>query len=218
MSQQVLSCAGHGSSDNRPSDRGVLVVVSLAEPLAARLRLPSTVILAVIGLAIGVASTFLAGDPGTVMGDVGMTIGELPVNSQVFLFIFLPALLFQGGMEIDARDMSEDAVPIFVLAVIAVLVTTCAVGMALSPLSGLPLIAGLLVGAIVATTDPSAVIAIFRDLGAPQRLTRLVEGESLSNDAVAITLFVVFLELATTGEHQPRPDTGRLVVVPLGGA
>jgi CPA1 family monovalent cation:H+ antiporter len=197
----------------------LLAIVSLADPLAERLHVPSAVILAVIGLVIGTASALLTGSTGPVMSAWAEVIEELPIGSQVFLFIFLPALLFQGALNVDARDMAEDAVPILTMAVVAVLVATLAIGAVLWPVSGVPLIACLLLGAIVATTDPSAVIAIFRDLGAPQRLTRLVEGESLLNDAVAITLFVILLGLATASEDV---DWGRaaaeLFVVPLGGA
>jgi CPA1 family monovalent cation:H+ antiporter len=136
----------------------------------------------------------------------------------VFLFIFLPALLFQGALEVDTRDLAGDAVPIFTMAVVAVIVATLAIGFALAPVSGAPLILCLLVGAIVATTDPSAVIAIFRDLGAPQRLTRLVEGESLLNDAVAITLFAIILQYLTTGHGEGIGATAlRVVIAPLGG-
>src|SRR3546814_21104452 len=63
----------------------------------------------------------------------------------------------------------------------------------------MPLVVCLLFGAIVATTDPSAVIAMFRDLGAPARLTRLVEGESLLNDATAIAVFGALLGVLLTG-------------------
>ncbi|MBA3517194.1 MAG: cation:proton antiporter [Rhizobiales bacterium] len=196
----------------------LLAVVSLAEPLAGRLRLPSSVILALLGILIGTASTLIGSSSGPAMEALAETIADLPINSQVFLFIFLPALLFQGALNIDARDMAEDAVPIFTMAVVAVLVATFAIGAALWPISGAPLIACLLVGAIVATTDPSAVIAIFRDLGAPGRLTRLVEGESLLNDAVAITLFVIFLELLATGHEVELGATAlRVAVVPVAG-
>ena len=151
----------------------LLAIVSLADPLAERLHVPSAVILAVIGLVIGTASALLEGSTGPVMGAWAEVIEQLPIGSQVFLFIFLPALLFQGALNVDARDMAQDAVPILTMAVVAVLVSTLAIGAVLWPVSGVPLIACLLLGAIVATTDPSAVIAIFRDLGAPQRLPSL---------------------------------------------
>ncbi|HWT30358.1 MAG TPA: sodium:proton antiporter, partial [Propylenella sp.] len=197
----------------------LLAVVSLADPLAERLHLPSAVILAAIGLVIGTASALLANSPGPLMAGWAAVMSELPINSQVFLFIFLPALLFQGALTVDARQMAQDGVPIFIMAVVAVLVATAAIGLALWPLSGVSLIACLLLGSVVATTDPSAVIAIFRDLGAPQRLTRLVEGESLLNDAVAITLFVVLLGLATTTHEVHWASTvAELIFVPVGGA
>ena len=103
--------------------------------------------------------------------------------------------MFEAALTIDARRLRDDAAPVFVLAVIAVLVTTAAVGLALWPLAGLPLVACLMLAAIIATTDPAAVVAIFRDLGAPARLTRLVEGESLLNDATAIAIFTVLLDV-----------------------
>src|SRR5262249_46631049 len=61
---------------------------------------------------------------------------------------------------------------------------------------------------IVSTTDPAAVIGIFRDVGAPRRLSILAEGESLFNDAVAIAAFVFFLELLVHGSG----NSGGLVV------
>jgi CPA1 family monovalent cation:H+ antiporter len=63
------------------------------------------------------------------------------------------------------------------------------------------LVVGLLLGAVVSTTDPAAVIAIFRDIGAPARLTRLVEGEALLNDAAAIALFSVLLAMIGTARE-----------------
>ena len=101
----------------------------------------------------------------------------------------------------DIRRLLEDAAPILMLAVLAVLVTTGLIGWSVSQVSGEPLIPALLLGAIVATTDPAAVVAIFRDLGAPARLTRLVEGESLLNDAAAIAIFSILVGMLKSGGH-----------------
>ena len=107
--------------------------------------------------------------------------------------------MFEAAITSDVRRMLEDAAPILMLAVVATLVTSAIVGLALWPLAGVPLVVCLLLGAVVATTDPAAVIAVFRDVGAPARLTRLVEGEALLNDAAAIVLFVVLLGMIVTG-------------------
>src|SRR5206468_665027 len=117
----------------------------------------------------------------------------LPVSSETFIYVFLPLLVFEAGIVTDVRRTLEDAAPILLLAIVATLITTAVIGLALWPLAGVPLVVCLLLGAVVATTDPAAVIAIFRDVGAPARLTRLVEGEALLNDAAAISLFAVLL-------------------------
>ena len=127
------------------------------------------------------------------------------MNSQVFLFVFLPALVFHGALSIDVRRLARDIAPVLLLAVVAVVATTAAVGFALQPIAGQTLMVCLLLGAIVATTDPSAVIGVFRDIGADARLTRLVEGESLLNDAAAIALFTLLLATVT---HRGVPDLG----------
>ncbi|MCC2666064.1 MAG: sodium/hydrogen exchanger family protein, partial [Geminicoccaceae bacterium] len=144
---------------------GLLILVGLLQPLAARLNLSYTVLLALVGVLIGVAAGFLLGTPLTdVFNEVAELILDFPITSSGFLFIFLPILLFQAALTIDVRRLTEDAAPILVLAVIAVLATTFTVGFALRPLTDVPLVACLLLASIIATTDPSAVVAIFRDL------------------------------------------------------
>ena len=132
---------------------------------------------------------------------------DLPVSSVTFIYVFLPLLVFEAGIATDVRRTLEDAAAILLLAVIATLITTAVVGFALWPFAQVPLVVCLLLGAVVATTDPAAVIAIFRDVGAPARLTRLVEGEALLNDAAAISLFVVLLGMILTG-REPTPSPG----------
>lgn len=192
---------------------GLLVLVGVLQPLAARLNLPSTVLLAVVGILIGVAAGFLLRTTLTDAFDgVAELILDFPISSTEFLYIFLPVLLFEASLMIDVRRIAEDAAAILVLAVIAVLVTTAVVGLALAPLAPVPLAACLLFAAIIATTDPSAVVGIFRDIGAPGRLSRLVEGESLLNDATAIAIFSVLLEFLMTNQEIGLGD-GLLIFV-----
>lgn len=180
---------------------GLLVVISLIQPLARRLKVTSSVVLALVGIGIGVLASWLLYTQRTdAFNDIAAVFVNLPLNSQGILHLFLPVLLFQTTLTLDIRRMVDDAGVIFVMAVVAVLVATAFIGLALQPFAGVSLIACLLLGAIVATTDPVAVVAIFRDIGAPARLGRLVEGESLLNDAAAIALFVILLDALTGGE------------------
>src|SRR5215469_7070981 len=184
----------------------LLVVVGLCQPLAAYLKLPPPVLLGAVGLVLG-------GFPA-LMEHLGWSqeanafakaFVDLPVSSGTFIYVFLPLLVFEAGIATDVRRMLQDAAPILLLAVVATLISTAVVGLALWPLPGVSLIACLLLGAVIATTDPAAVIAIFRDIGAPARLTRFVEGEALLNDAAAIALFTVLLGIVVSGRE---PDIG----------
>lgn len=200
---------------------GLFVVIGLAEPLAARLRLPVAVVLAAVGIALGLgAGWFYFTTYTDALNEVALAIMTFPVGSEVFLYVFLPTLIFQVSLTLNLRRLIDDWVPILVLAVVAVAVATWVIGFALYPFSGLPLIACLLIGAIVSTTDPSAVVSIFRATPAPQRLARIVEGESLLNDAAAIALFGVFLSDVLLRETQPEIGTAllRFPGLILGGA
>ena len=184
----------------------LLVVVALSQPLAGRLRLSPVVLLAVIGAAIGGASGVLLHGPlSPRIGEAVTLFANLPVGSETFIYVFLPLLVFEAAFTSDVRRILEDAAPILMLAVVATVVTAVIVGLALWPFAGTPLVVCLLLGAVVSTTDPAAVIALFRDVGAPARLTRLVAGEALLNDAAAIVLYTVLLGIIISGS---RPVIG----------
>ncbi len=178
----------------------LLVLVALSQPVAARLRLAPVVLLAVIGASISAAAGVLMHFKlSPHVSEVIQLFVNLPLSSDVFIDVFLPLLIFEAALTSDVRRIMEDAAPILMLAVIATLMAMGIVGLALWPVSGLSLAVCLLLGAVVSTTDPAAVIAIFRDVGAAGRLTRLVEGESLLNDAAAIVAYTVLLGIIVSG-------------------
>ncbi|MCG5238249.1 cation:proton antiporter [Azospirillum doebereinerae] len=177
---------------------GLLALVSFLPPLAARFQLPFTVLLAAVGVALGAVIQAFAGAAGTgPFHDFLNSLADLDVSSEILLHIFLPILLFETALAVDVRRLFDDIGPILLMAVVAVFVCTFAVGYAVSLFTTLSLVSCLLLGAIAASTDPAAVIGVFRDLGAPKRLTTLVEGESLLNDAAAIALFTLLLGMLT---------------------
>lgn len=182
----------------------LFVVIALTEPLADWLRLPYTVVLAIIGALIGSAAIYLPSHSGTALDlPLAIAVFDLNIRASVFLYVLLPTLLFQVSLGLNLRRMADDWVPILTMAVLAVFVATFVIGFALAPFTTLPLVACFMLGAIVATTDPSAVVSIFRNIAAPQRLTRIVEGESLLNDAAAIALFGFFLTYVMLGVPNP---------------
>jgi monovalent cation:H+ antiporter, CPA1 family len=185
---------------------GLLIVIAVGQPLAIRLRLPPSVLLAAVGVAIGGIPMLLQdiGMMGPSSGSLGL-IAQDQTSPVTFIYVFLPVLMFEAGLATDVRRTIEDAAPILVLAIVVTIITTAIIGLALWPFAPVSLTVCLLLGAIVSTTDPAAVIAIFGDVGAPVRLVRLVEGESLLNDATAIALFAVLLSILLAGGE---PDIG----------
>lgn len=168
----------------------LLAFAVLLGTVAERVRLPVTVVLALVGFAASWVSSSL--------GVANPLQGE--VFEEVVVFLFLPVLIFEAAYGLSTRAFFRNLGPILVLAIPAVLVSALFVGLALTWLVGIPLLAALLFGALISATDPVAVVAIFRELGVPNRLLTLVEGESLLNDGVAIVLFTILLGAALGGE------------------
>ena len=198
---------------------GLLTLVSLLLPLAKRLNFPFTVLLAAVGIVLGLIIEIIGEHPGGwIFGNFLTGLEGLGVTSDIILFVFLPTLIFGSALEIDVRRLLDDIAPILVLAVAGLLVSLVVVGYALYGVSDIDLIGCLLLGAIVSATDPVAVVALFRDLGAPKRLAILVEGESLLNDATAIVLFTILSAMVVSGQDADfLSGAGDFVVVFLGG-
>lgn len=198
----------------------LLALVALLQPVARALAVPHTVLLAGLGVGLGLL-TAIASYVAVQMpfGGLVLTVDQFHLGDDAILYFFLPALLFQTGLGVDVRRALDEIAPILTLAVVAVIICTFAVGLALWPFAPFGLVVCLLLGAVVATTDPVAVIGIFRDLGAPRRLLVMVEGESLFNDAAAIVLFTVLLQILTRLE-QPGWAEGILLFLTtmIGGA
>lgn len=172
----------------------VLLAASLiSEPVAKWLRLPQTLILVVIGF---IGSELL------VANDIDTGIRADSFQSLV-LFVFLPVLTFEAAFVINVKALLRQLFPILTVAILGLLITTVFIAMGLywgiGHPQGFPFTSALLAGVLLAATDPVAVVSQLRMLGAPERLSLLVEGESLFNDAAAIVLFSVLMSFAMTG-------------------
>ena len=169
---------------------GLLTVAMLAASIGRNLPVPYTVFLVVIGMVLSaLADRVPMLEP----------LQNFELTPDLVFFIFLPALIFESALTLDARQLLQDIAPIFVLAAPALVVSTALIGLGVWAYMGLDLTLALLFGALIAATDPVAVVALFKELGAPARLTTLVEGESLFNDATAIVVFHILLGIALAG-------------------
>ncbi|MEK7639491.1 MAG: cation:proton antiporter [Patescibacteria group bacterium] len=159
-------------------------------------KIPHTVLLVCIGIVIGILSYIPAFS----------FFGQFSLTPELLFYLLLPTLIFESAYNINVRRMVEDTPIILILSVISLLVSTAVIGVALHFALGLlgfsiPLIVSLLFGALISATDPVAVLALFKEYGAPRRLSLIFEGESLFNDATAVALFLVLLEIARFGFH-----------------
>lgn len=174
---------------------GMLVIAAGVQVLSKRFKIPFSVGLVVVGAALGWL--------GQHLGFLA-PIAALEVTPEVVLFVFLPTLIFQSAFHLDARSLRENLAPTLTLAVPGLIISTAVIGGIMywaAPWVGVHLnwAEALLLGSILSATDPVAVIALFGQLGAPKRLTVLVEGESLFNDATAIVLSRIIIGVMAAG-------------------
>lgn len=139
------------------------------------------------------------------------------LDPRVLLLVFLPPLLFDAAFRLDERELRVVARQVLMLAVPGTVATAAIVGIVLVLVLHLPVAEALLFGSIVSATDPVAVVGVFRNVNAPSRLEVIVEGESLINDGVAITLYTVTIGLATAGTVDVSGALGLFARQVIGG-
>jgi monovalent cation:H+ antiporter, CPA1 family len=113
------------------------------------------------------------------------------LSPDFIFFILLPVLLFESAMRINIHQFKIQFKTITFLATFCLMLSVFFVGVGLTLLLGLPFEIALLFGAIISATDPIAVLALFKTLGAPKRLSLIAEGESMFNDATGVIAFRV---------------------------
>jgi CPA1 family monovalent cation:H+ antiporter len=135
-----------------------------------------------------------------------------------FFLCFVPPLLFSDGWLMPLRDFWAAKRPIFTLATGLVVSTTLVVGLvAYALVPGLPLAMAFALGAVVSPTDAVAVAAITQKLKVPPRLTAVLNGESLMNDATGLVAFKFALGAVAVGAFSVRAAAMEFVVLALGG-
>jgi len=169
---------------------GLLTIAMLVAGFCRNLPVPYTVFLVILGLFLGWMARAYPEMQGLL---------EFQLTPELVLFLFLPALIFESAFNLNARQLVKDIAPVLTLAIPALLISTALIGTGLWLILDINLGLALLFGALISSTDPVAVIALFKELGAPERLTILVEGESLLNDATAIVVFNIILGLVISG-------------------
>ena len=183
----------------------LILVAALATVLglvSKRTRmLPYPVVLAAAGVAIGIL-------PG----------GQFPhVGSDVILIAFVPGLVFEAALTLDLPELTRRAIPVGLLATAGVAITVVLIGLLAQTGLGFSLASGMLLGAILAPTDPIAVVSIVRRLKGPLGLSTILEGESLFNDGTGVAVFSAVLATILSGAPSFGDATVRFLEITVGG-
>jgi potassium/hydrogen antiporter len=177
----------------------VLILLGImSSKLSARLGLPVLVLFLIVGM--------LAGEdgPGGIFFDNAEAAHSLGT-------LALAMILFDGGLQTPLRAIKKVWKPASTLATLGVLVTSAVTGVAAAYILDIPLLQGMLLGAIVGSTDAAAVFALLRNAGIhlKPKLKATLEIESASNDPMAIFLTVGLLEILV---NDMQPGTGLLLM------
>ena len=188
----------------------LLIAASAIAILAKRLRAPYTVALVAGGLILSTLHL-----PHVSPLDPGQRPEWL--SPDVILILFLPALVFEGSVKLNVRQLVRNSSPLLLLAILGVLFAAIVTGSLVHWTIGLPMQMALLFGAIISATDPISVLAIFKDLKMDRRLSLIIEGESLLNDGTAAALFQILLAGIVAGHLGVARGIGQFLLAVFGG-
>ena len=180
----------------------ILAATVVVAIVAGRSAIPASVGLVVVGLVVAVFGP-----------DV-----RNPISPDLLLAIVLPGLVFEAAFRTDLAVLRPSATAVLLLAVPGVVIVAAIVAFVLTVTTILSPAEGFLVGAMVAATDPAAVLSTFRHVPVPRRLATIVEMESLVNDGTGIVLFALALDVLAGDGSLGGSLLGFVVKVAGGGA
>ena len=180
----------------------LLAGAALLVRVADLISLPYPIVLVLGGLAVGL----VPGRP------------DVELAPEVVFLVFLPPLLHAAGWRASPRELRAELRPIALVTVGLVVATIAAVAVvAHATVDGMSWTAAVILGALLAPTDPIAALAIFGRLGAPERVRMLIEGEAMLNDAVPLVTYRVALAAALSGTLSAPDAALDFVVAAAGG-
>ena len=168
---------------------GLLLGAVLLSALARRTNVPYPIFLALGGMALA----FIPGTP------------TWTLEPELALALFVAPVLLDAAFDTSMRDLRDNWLPVTTLVIVAVGLTTLSVAcVARWMVPEMPWAVAIALGAIVAPPDAAAATAILRQISLPHRLLKILEGESLLNDASALLIYRIAVTIAMAGHASPR--------------
>jgi len=161
----------------------------VVQPIATYLRLPVMLLLIGAGTILGPSVT----------GWIDVPLASTPV--QVLLTLGVSFILFYGGLQLSARILSRVAIGLGLLVIPGVIITAVVVGLAATVLFDVPVTVGLLIGAVLAPTDPAILIPLFERMRIRPKVSQTIIAESALNDPTGAVLALTFAGIVATGDN-----------------
>jgi len=180
----------------------LLLIAAAVVLVTKRFRIPYTVALTVVGIGVGFTHF----------------LHPVLLSKEIVLLVFLPPLLFEATLAMDLATLRSKWLEVLVLALPVTFLSVAAIALPVHWIFKLDLVYCLLLGSILAPTDPVSVIALFKEAGVSKKLAHIVEGESCFNDGAGVVLYLIFLGALVTGGDVKLAAGARLFGVEvLGG-
>ncbi|ARI77705.1 cation:proton antiporter [Halobacillus mangrovi] len=152
--------------------------------IAKLLKEPYSIALVIVGLILGLTNF-------PIIEDAEFYITQSEVFQATVISLFLPILLGDATLKLPFHHLYSQKKPVLGLAFVGTFLSFICIGAGAYYLLDLPLAVAFTFAALMSATDPISVLSIFKSLGVPQKLSTVMEGESLFNDGIAVVLFKI---------------------------
>ncbi|MDU2685896.1 sodium:proton antiporter [Paeniclostridium sordellii] len=168
--------------------------------LSEKLKIPDVILYLIAGIIIGPAVLNL------------ISVDSFPIENNLILTFGSAFILYEGGREVNLKVLNKVKVSVGLLATLGVVISTVVVGFATNKIFGLPVMTSLLVGGIIASTDPAALIPVFKQVSIKEKIKQTVVSESAFNDAVGAIIVSTLLTIVTSGSFSVGESAKELLI------
>lgn len=164
------------------------------------LKIPDVILYLIAGIIIGPAFFNI------------LSIGAFPVENNLILTFGSAFILYEGGKEINLKVLNKVKVSVGMLSTVGVVISTAVVGVVVARIFNLPIMTAFLLGAVIASTDPAALIPVFKQVRIKDKIKQTVVSESAFNDAVGAILSSALLGIVMSGHFSAMESFKELLI------
>jgi potassium/hydrogen antiporter len=169
--------------------------------ISEKVKLPDVVLYLIAGIVIGPAFLNL------------ISIESFPIENNLLLTFGSAFILYEGGREIKLKVLNKVKISVGLLASVGVIISTVVVAVAVNKIFNIDFMTSLLIGALIASTDPATLVPVFKQVSIKDKIKQTVVSESAFNDAFGAILVSAVLTIITSGKLSIGENVAELVVM-----